>query len=131
MQSLSSVSESGNLESALLFSNPQLMTHFTVVECTKAYDLHMPTGEYLGHTNEGDMFISDLSLENWSVTMAKILAPELLEKRCWLMTDEHDEEHIKFAEGAHFDELSPGVWLRLPMTPTQHHFLDLSGQLLG
>jgi hypothetical protein len=68
--------------------------------------------EVVGTSNPGDIFFSDLHVEDDE--LYHLALTDIIETtgRCWLLTDEDNEAHEELATAANFQCLGPGVWLR-------------------
>ena len=69
-------------------------------------------GKSVGNANVGDTFFSDLNItdpKNYTQALQDISQAS---GRCWLLTDEVNPLHEKFAKETNFICLGPGVWIR-------------------
>ena len=88
------------------------MTPYSEFIGLRIYTIKIGT-EIVGTSNPGDIFISDLHL-NDDDEIFHIALTDLndITGRCWLLTDEDNEWHDALAIAANFSNLGPGVWIR-------------------
>lgn len=94
------------------------MTPYSQFIAQHKYTIKIGT-EVVGTSNPGDIFISDLQIDDDDEAFHLALT-DLRETtgRCWLLTDENNEWHDAIAIAADFSNLGPGVWIREPEPAT-------------